>query len=99
MSRRLFSVVLLLLLAIVAATAIPFSVTGSIKGKVTDAAGQPLADVKVTLLDSTRGQTYSMKTDKKGDYFLMGISPAEYQLKLEKPGFQPLEGRVSIAPG
>ena len=40
-----------------------------------------------------------MKTDRKGNYFLMGISPAEYRLKLEKPGFQLLEGRVSIAPG
>lgn len=99
MKSRLFPATFFsLLLFVAAATPSSLFVTGTIKGKVTDADGQPLPDVKITLLDLARGQTYSMKTDKKGNYYLMGIAPAEYRLKLEKAGFQLLEGRVSIAP-
>jgi len=96
---RLFPATLLsLLLFVTAATPSSLSVTGTIKGKVTDADGQPLPDVKITLLDAARGQTYTLKTDKKGNYYMMGIAPADYRLKLEKTGFQVLEGRVSIMP-
>jgi tetratricopeptide (TPR) repeat protein len=100
LSRRLILVIFLSLLifSVTASTTFPF-VTGTIKGKVVDINGQPLPDVKVTLLDTSRGQTYSLETDKKGNYFMLGIPPAEYQLKLEKSGFQVLEGRVSIIPG
>jgi tetratricopeptide (TPR) repeat protein len=100
LSHRLILAILLslLLFSLNVTTTFPF-VTGTIKGKVVDINGQPLPDVNITLLDSARGQTYTIKTDEKGSYYLMGISPAEYKLKLEKPGFQPLEGRVSIAPG
>lgn len=77
----------------------PLSATGTIKGKVTDSGGQPLSGVKITLLDETRGQTYDLNTDKKGNYFMMGIAPADYKLKVEKAGFQVLEGRVTIMPG
>jgi tetratricopeptide (TPR) repeat protein len=98
--NRWFPATLLFLLLTVAAAPPPvLAATGTIKGKVADSEGKPLADVTITLVDPSRGQTYVMKTDRKGNYFMMGISPAEYRLKLEKPGFQPLEGRVSIAPG
>jgi tetratricopeptide (TPR) repeat protein len=75
-----------------------FAVTGKIKGKVLDADGKPLKDVTVTLKDRTRDQTYTMKTDRKGSYFLTGIEPADYRLKFEKEGYQTLEGTVSITP-
>jgi tetratricopeptide (TPR) repeat protein len=78
--------------------ALLFAVTGSIKGTVTDADGQPLKDVNITLKDETRGQAYTMKTDKKGNYHLAGITPADYRLKFEKVGYQSLEGTVTITP-
>lgn len=73
--------------------------TGTIKGRIVDADGDAIKDVTVTLTDKTRGQTYTMKTDKKGNYYQMGIAPADYQLKFEKAGYQSLEGTVSITPG
>jgi len=75
------------------------AITGTIKGKVLDTDGKPLKDVKVTLKDQTRGQTYAMKTDKRGSYSLTGIDPADYRLKFEKEGYQTLEGTISITPG
>lgn len=76
-----------------------FAVAGKIKGKVLDAAGEPLKDVTVTLKDQSRGQTYTMKTDKNGNYALVGIGPADYRLKFEKEGYQSLEGTVTITSG
>lgn len=90
---------LVIALPLIALTALAAADNGAIKGKVVDGDGKPVAGVKITLVDPARGVTYVTRTDRKGNYFLMGISPAEYRLKLEKPGFQPLEGRVSIAPG
>jgi tetratricopeptide (TPR) repeat protein len=75
------------------------AVTGTIKGKIVDGDGSPLKDVTVTLTGKSRGQTYTMKTDKKGNYYLMGIDPADYRLTFEKAGYQSLEGTVSITPG
>jgi tetratricopeptide (TPR) repeat protein len=93
--RCLSSVGLLLLLS---GVVFP-GATGTIKGRILDPDGNPLKDVTVTLTDKTRGQTYTMKTDKKGNYYQMGIDPAEYQLKFEKARFQSLEGTVSITGG
>jgi tetratricopeptide (TPR) repeat protein len=99
-SRQFLVIPISLLLFVIAAVPPPaLAVTGTIKGKVADPDGKPVADVKITLVDPARGQTYVMKTDRKGNYFMMGIAPAEYKLNLEKPGFQPLAGRVSISPG
>jgi len=96
--RLLLAILLSLLLFSASATSTSFLVTGTIKGTVTDINGQPLPDVKITLLDPARGQAYSLETDKKGNYYLMGILPADYKLKLEKTCFQALQGRISILP-
>ena len=69
-----------------------------VKGQVTDPKGKPLKDAKITLVDSARGQTYVMKTNKSGEYFQMGIYPAEYKIKVEKKGFISLEGKADISP-
>jgi tetratricopeptide (TPR) repeat protein len=97
--RRRAPRVAFLSLAVILAPAAVLATVGTIKGRVAGADGKPLSGVEITLRDETRGQTYTVRTDKKGSYFLMGISPAEYKLKLVKPGFQPLEGRVTIEPG
>lgn len=85
-------------LFVICSAAILLADTGTIKGKVTDGDGKPLRDVSITLKDEARGQVYAMKTDKKGNYYLMGIAPADYRMKFEKDGFQDLTGVVAIAP-
>jgi len=85
-------------LSVLCSTALLSAVTGTIKGKVTDGDGKPLKDVSITLKDETRGQAYAMKTDKKGNYYLIGIAPADYRMKFEKAGFQDLVGVVAIVP-
>ncbi len=95
--HRTFTVgpVLALVLGLAVASA---AAPGVIKGRVTSGDNTPIKDVLITLRDETRGQTYEVKTDKKGQYYLMGINPAEYRMTFEKAGFQKLEGVVSIVP-
>ena len=87
-------------LVVAALTSLPVSAsaTGVIKGKITDPEGKPIRDVKITLVDPARGQTYALRTNKKGEYYQMGINPAEYRMKIERDGFLPLEGKFFISP-
>jgi tetratricopeptide (TPR) repeat protein len=85
------------LILLLSASAVVFAAGGTIKGRVLDDAGRPLVDVTVTLKNETLDKTYAMKTDKNGEYYLAGITPADYRLKFEKEGFRTLEGLVSIS--
>ncbi|MDD8016152.1 MAG: tetratricopeptide repeat protein [Acidobacteriota bacterium] len=96
--RVLSCAVLFPFLFVLAAAPRPVSAAGTIKGKVVDVDGNPIPGVKIALHDETRGQKYDTKTDKKGNFFLMGIPPAVYRLKLEKEGFRTLEGTITINP-
>jgi tetratricopeptide (TPR) repeat protein len=89
-----------IILVVAALTALPVSAsaTGVIKGKITDPEGIPVRDVKITLVDPARGQTYVLKTNNKGEYYQIGINPAEYRMRIEKDGFLPLEGKFFISP-
>jgi tetratricopeptide (TPR) repeat protein len=97
-SFRLSSLLALFAILVLAAPLL-FSQTGGLKGRITDATGQPLEGVKITLLDPSRGQTYTRTTDKNGKYSFKDIFPSEYRLKLEIEGFQGLEVRMNVAPG
>jgi tetratricopeptide (TPR) repeat protein len=90
--RILLSLALALALVLSAAA-------GIIKGKVTDADGNPLGEVRITLSDAARGKTYVFKTDKNGGYSRKGIDPSDYAMKIEKEGYLPLDGQVLITPG
>lgn len=65
--------------------------TASLQGTVRDAQTQlPIPGVKVMLLRD--GNVVAEKlTDAEGIFRLLGLAPATYQLKAEKPGFQPFE--------
>jgi len=68
----------------------------SMRGKVTDASGAPLADVTVTLTNGIRGTSYAAKTGQDGAYVLPDVAPAEYQLTFEKAGYATIRGTVSV---
>lgn len=95
MKKKLLSVLVATLLASPLVLAASICV---VKGQVTDPEGKPLKDAKITLVDPARGQTYTIKTNKSGEYFQMGIYPAEYKIKVEKKGFISLEGKAHITP-
>jgi tetratricopeptide (TPR) repeat protein len=73
---------------------------GRIEGKVTDASGQPLDGVEVSIVFSKLGsQRFEFKTDREGRFTQIGLSPGFYVVNFRKEGFAPrsLEAKVNIA--
>jgi len=58
--------------------------TAQIRGVVKDEQGKPIAGVVIMLLGTDTGRTYTVKTDKKGEYFSLGIAPGTYKFTLKK---------------
>jgi len=61
---------------------------GSIKGKIHDAAKNPLEGVQVTITSMEYPtEQHFVKTNNKGEFIQIGLSPAYYQVKCEKEGY------------
>ena len=74
--------------------------TATISGTVTDRSGSLVSGAKVTLTSVERGITRSFVTRESGTYTITLLPPADYNLKVEQPGFQTYEQRgISLAAG
>lgn len=71
--------------------AVQASTFGSLSGKITDAAGKPVAGVKVTLAGEG-----AATTDKSGEYQLDGIEPGGYQVQAVKKGYRTASISVTV---
>jgi tetratricopeptide (TPR) repeat protein len=81
--RRTLSIcAMAIALAFVAAPA--SAQTGQIKGKVVDAQGNPVDTAKVTLYNKQTNRSLETKTNKKGEYIQVGLSPGEYKVTVSK---------------
>ncbi|MDT4898265.1 MAG: hypothetical protein QOH25_3342 [Acidobacteriota bacterium] len=89
--KRLFSLCLAVIcLLIFASSAIAQEFRGSITGRVMDAAGAvvPVAQVAVTNT-ATNTSTWAT-TDESGDYTVLFLTPARYDVSVEASGFKKL---------
>jgi tetratricopeptide (TPR) repeat protein len=78
-----------LLIVLAMGLAAPFAfaqTTGSVKGVCKDLDGTPLAQAEVEWTSTDTGHKYELKTNKKGEYFSLGISPGKYNVVLRKDG-------------
>ncbi len=78
-----------LVVVLVMALAAPLAVgqtTGSVRGVCKDLDGNPLAQAEVVWTSTDTGHKYELKTNKKGEYFSLGISPGKYNVQLLKDG-------------
>jgi len=62
--------------------------TGSVKGLCTDVEGKPIADATVEWYSQETGNKRVLKTNSKGEYFSLGMSPGKYKVTLYKDGKQ-----------
>jgi len=73
--------------------------TGTARGKVLDAQGQPIQDAKI-LIEFLGGITrkFEVKTNKKGEYMQVGMQPGPYRFTASKDGYQPalIDFRISL---
>jgi len=56
--------------------------TATVKGVARDAQGQPIAGAQVVWQNTDNGRSYKLKTNKKGEYFSLGIDPGTYTVTL-----------------
>jgi Carboxypeptidase regulatory-like domain len=65
-----------------------FAQRGGISGSVLDNTGAVVAGATVTLLDQALGQTRNITSDAGGHFQFTGLVAGQYQLSVEKPGFE-----------
>lgn len=58
--------------------------SGTVQGTAKDAQGNPLPDAIVVYNNLDNGQKYPLKTNKKGQYFSLGLTPGKYNVILYK---------------
>jgi tetratricopeptide (TPR) repeat protein len=58
--------------------------SGSVKGVCKDAEGKPIAGAVVQFDNTDTGQKYNLKTNGKGEYFSLGLTPGKYKVTLYK---------------
>src|SRR5579862_9279249 len=87
MKKHLVGVILVSLISVL--FVVPEAVaqnTGTVKGVCKDVEGKPITDAQVEWLNTDNGRKYDLKTNKKGEYFSLGITPGKYTVTLSKDG-------------
>lgn len=59
---------------------------GSVHGTCKDAQGTPIADAQIVWQNQENGRSYKLKTNKKGEFFSLGLDPGKYTVTLTKDG-------------
>jgi tetratricopeptide (TPR) repeat protein len=83
--KKHFAVLALVLLMLGLCAPVLFSqASGTVKGVCKDPQGNPIADGVLVWANQDNGQKYTLKTNKKGEYFSLGFAPGSYNVTLYK---------------
>jgi tetratricopeptide (TPR) repeat protein len=83
--KKHFAIVLITLFSAALSAPVAFAqASGTVKGTCKDAQGNPIADGIVVYANQDNGQKYNLKTNKKGEYFSLGLTPGKYTVTLYK---------------
>jgi tetratricopeptide (TPR) repeat protein len=88
MKQRLLIVGLVIAMAALCVPPVFGQATGSVKGVCKDAQGTPIVGANLEWLNTDNGRKYNLKTNKKGEYFSLGIEPGKYKVTLTQDGKQ-----------
>jgi len=58
--------------------------SGTVKGSAKDVQGNPIVDGVIVYTNQDNGQKYTLKTNKRGEYFSLGLTPGNYNVALYK---------------
>src|SRR5580704_10238198 len=97
-SKRVLS--LSLLAALIAAPAWAQTQLGTLFGTVTDTSGAVVPGAEVSAENVTTGLKRDGRTDKMGEYQLVGLPTGRYTLRVQKEGFQTeVREGIALSPG
>jgi tetratricopeptide (TPR) repeat protein len=80
MKARLTAFLLVVLAAVMFAPPAFCQITASVKGMVKTEQGSPMTGATIEFQNNDNGQKYQLKTDNKGQYFSLGITPGTYKI-------------------
>jgi tetratricopeptide (TPR) repeat protein len=72
---------------------------GVMQGTITDDTGKPLEGAVVRLKDLERGREITITADKNGRFYRRGLQAVEYEMTVEKPGYQPVKDKAKLVAG
>jgi tetratricopeptide (TPR) repeat protein len=64
--------------------------TTIVKGIVKDTQGKPIQGAAIEMVKKETGRKYTLKSDKKGEFFSLGIDFGQYDVTLNAPGLPPI---------
>ena len=83
--KKRFAILLTAVLAAGFCVPVAFAqASGTVKGTCRDATGAPVVDAVIVFVNNDNGQKYTLKSNKKGEYFSLGLSPGKYTVTLYK---------------
>jgi TonB-dependent starch-binding outer membrane protein SusC len=68
---------------------------GSIKGKITNEKGEPVAGASILLV----GQDKGTAANAQGDFTITGVKPGKYKLQISAVGFQNVVKEITVSDG
>jgi len=86
MKQRLMITVLISLILGLCLPAALAQTTGTVKGVCKDITGKPIGGATVEWVNIDNGRKFELKTNNKGEYFSLGITPGRYRVSLIKDG-------------
>lgn len=88
MKQRLVMVILVVAVAALCVPPVFAQATGTVKGVCKDMEGKPIEGATLEWNNTDNGRKYTLKTNKKGEYFSLGIESGKYKVTLTKDGKQ-----------
>lgn len=84
MKKHFVVSVLMFLMLALSAPLLFAQAAGTVKGVCKDAQGNPIPDAIVIYANQDTGQKYTLKTNKRGEYFSLGVGTGHYTVTLYK---------------
>jgi tetratricopeptide (TPR) repeat protein len=88
MKQRLLMLMLVVAVAALCVPPVFAQATGTVKGVCKDMEGKPIAGANLEWVNTDNGRKYNLKTNKKGEYFSLGIEIGKYKVTLTQEGKQ-----------
>src|SRR2546425_13113892 len=70
--------------------------SSSIAGTVADPSGQVVPKATVKITSELNGESRTAETSETGDFFFGAVAPGAYTIRVEAPGFRPLEQKGNM---
>jgi len=80
---------------LVAATAAAQN-TGSLSGTIIDSSGQIVPGAAITLTNEATADARSLTSNERGEFTFFAVPPGSYTVKVELPGFKPVDLRNNV---